>query len=188
MAAMKVHRVRPDVNNYQYFMLEDANIGLTELMTFDGTPKTDKWAAPDVYIHKPILKKGNFPDLWATATLVVDETALEELRDLLEMSGELLPLPYKDKLYHVLNVTECVNVLDENKTQWLYEKGRPPIKTYAFHKSRFTEAPLFKIPETCKSEILTFEGLKDPDDEFKGRVERLGLKGLTFEEVWTDQT
>jgi hypothetical protein len=138
---MKVYRVRPDVNKYQYFMLEDANIGLTELMTFDCTPKGDKWAAPAVYIHKPRLKRGNFPDLWATATLVVDETALEQLRDLLEMSGELLPLPHKDKLYHVLNVTECVNVLDDYKTQWLYDKGSGPIKKYAFHANRFTEAP-----------------------------------------------
>ena len=184
---MKVHRIRPDVNNYQYFMLEDANIGLTELMTFDGTPKVDTWTAPAVYIHKPRLKKGSFPDLWATATLVVDETALEGLRDLLEMLGELLPLPYKDKLYHVLNVTECINVLDDHNTQWLYENGSGPIKKYAFHSSRFTEAPLFKIPETCRSEILTTEGIKDPEDEFKSRVDRLGLKGLIFEEIWSSE-
>lgn len=186
---MKIYRVRPDVNKFQYFMLEDQTLELSDMMTFDGTPgKEETWVAPSVYIFKPKQKMGNFLALWGTDALVVDETALEQLRDLLEMSGELLPLPYKDRLYHVLNVTECVNVLDDQRTQWLYEKGRPPIKTYAFHKSRFTEAPLFKIPETCKSEILTFEGLKDADDEFKGRVERLGLKGLTFEEVWTDQT
>ncbi len=91
---MKVHRVRADVNNYQYFMLEDANIGLTELMTFDGTPKVDMWTAPAVYIHKPRHKKGSFPDLWATATLVVDETALEQLRDLLEMLGEFVAITF----------------------------------------------------------------------------------------------
>jgi len=184
---MKVHRVRADVNNYQHFMLEDANVGLTELMVFDGTSKAENWTAPDVYIASPRLKKSNFPDLWSTPTLMVDETALGQLEDLLERSGELLPVPYKDSMYYVLNVTECDNVLDENTTQWLYEKGSGPIKTYAFHASRFTESPLFKIPETCKSEILTIEGLKDLDDEFKGRVERLGLKGLVFEELWSDE-
>jgi hypothetical protein len=184
---MKIHRVRADVNNYQYFMLEDPSIGLTDLMTFDGTPKVDNWVAPVVYVQKPKLKRGNFPDLWATATLVVDEAALEQLRDLLEMSCELLPLRHEGKLYHVLNVMECVNLIDDQKTQWLYEKGSGPIKKYAFHAARLTESPLFKIPETCKSEILTCEGLKDADDEFKGRVERLRLRGLIFEEVWSDE-
>ncbi len=101
--------------------------------------------------------------------------------------ASLLPLPFKDKLYHVLNVTECVNVLDDHKTEWLYENGIGPIKKYAFHAGRLTEAPLFKIPETCRSEILTLEGIKDPEDEFKGRVERLGLKGLIFEEIWSNE-
>lgn len=186
---MKVYRVRPDVNKFQYFMLEDQALELSDTMTFDGTPgKAETWAAHSVYIYKPKDKLGNFLALWGTDTFVVDATALEQVRDLLEMSCELLPLYYKDNLYHVLNVTECINVLDDQRTQWVYEKGRLPIKTYAFHKSRFAETPLFKIPETCRSEILTIEGLKDPDDEFKGRVERLGLKGLNFEEVWTDQT
>lgn len=184
---MKVYRVRPDVNKFQHFMLEDPNIGLSEMMIFDGTLKNEKWKSPAVYITNPKQKTGHFPVLWSTATLVVDGTAFEQLQDLLEMSGELLPLPYKGSMYHVLNVTECFNVLDENKTQWLYEQASGPIKKYSFHASRFSESPLFKIPETCKSEILTIEGLKDPDDEFKGRVERLGLKGLVFEELWSDE-
>lgn len=185
---MKIYRVSPDVNKFQSFSLEDPNLELSEMLNFDGTPdRAETWVPPAVYIYKPKLKKGNFLSLGSTVSLVVDETALEEIRDLLEMSGELLPLPYKDKLYHVLNVTECVNVLDDHQTQWLYEKGSLPIKKYAFHRNRLTEAPLFKIPETCKYEILTFEGLKDADDEFKGRVERLGLTGLIFEEVWSSE-
>lgn len=185
---MKIYRVRPDVNNYQYLMLEDDNLVTTEMLSFDGTSKGDKWVAPAVYILKPKLQKGNFPDLWSTATIVVDEVALEQLRGLLERSGELLPLPYKDNMYHVLNVTECISVLDEKHTQWRYEKGSLPITQYAFHARRLTEAPLFKIPETCNYEILTCEGLNDPEHEFKGRVEKLGLKGLIFEELWSSDS
>lgn len=47
-------------------------------------------------------------------------------------------------------------------------------------------SPLFKIPETCNYEVLTCEGLKDPNDEFKGRIEQLGLTGLIFEQLWSD--
>jgi hypothetical protein len=185
---MIIYRVRPDVNNYQYFLLEDDNLVSTEMLNFDGTSKADEWAAPAVYILEPKLKIGSFPDLWSTAAIVVDEVALEQLRGLLERSGELLPLPHKDKMYHVLNVTGCFNVLDEKHTQWRYEKGSLPITRYAFHAKRLTEAPLFKIPETCKYEILTCEGLNDPEHEFKGRVERLGLKGLIFEELWNSES
>jgi hypothetical protein len=185
---MKIYRVRPDVNNYQYFLLEDDNLVGTEMLDFDGTAKGDEWVAPAVYIYKPKLKKGNFPDLWSTATIVVDEVALKQMRGLLEMSGELLPLPHKDNLYHVLNVTGCFNILDEDHTQWRDEKGSKPIKRYAFHAKRLTETPLFKIPETCKYEILTCEGLTDPEFEFKGRVEQLGLKGLVFEELWNSES
>lgn len=185
---MKVYRVRPDVNHFQYFMFENESDGLSDRMTFDGSPgKSATWVSPAVYIYKPKHRKGNFPELWGASALVVDEIALKQIRDLLEMSGELLPLSYKESMYYVVNVTECVNVLDESKTQWLYEKGSGPIKSYAFHADRFSEAPLFKIPETCRSDILTVEGSKDPDDEFKGRVERLGLTGLIFDELWSDE-
>jgi hypothetical protein len=185
---MKIHRVRPDVNNYQYLMLEDDSLVLSELLNFDGTAKADEWVAPAVYILEPNSKKGNFPSLFSKAVILVDEIALESLRGLLEMSGELLPLPHEDKLYYVANVTGCFNVLDVHRTQWRYEKGRPPIDRYVFHRKRLTEMPLFKIPETCKSEILTCEGLNDAEHEFKGRVEQLGLKGLIFEELWSSES
>ena len=193
---MKVYRVVPDVNRYQSFSLEKEaqerelsalrNFEETP-MTFNGTPKADNWVPPGVFIYMPKLKNGNFPGFQYTQTLVVDETALEGLRDFLEMSGELLPLPYKDKLYHVLNVVPFVNALDDNKTQWVYGKNtgeKIRIDRYAFRADRLAGTFLFKIPET--NEILTCEGIKNPNEEFKGRVERLGLKGLLFEELWTD--
>jgi hypothetical protein len=185
---MKIYRIVEDVNVYQSFMVDSAKWkgDLLTLLTFDCSPRSSEWAAPPVYVLHPKLKQGNFVYLCPGA-LVVDAATVEQLRDLLEMSGELLPLPHKDKLYYVLNVTECINVLDEDMTEWLRtEDTGTPIgpKQYAFNANRLTETPLFKIPETCRSEILTCEGLKDPDDEFKRRVERLGLKGLMFEELW----
>ena len=168
-------------------MLDDENLELSEMMTFDGTPKAQMWSAPAVHIHEPKLKKGAFHALWGTEALVVDNDAFVQIADLLEMSGEILDLPHKGKPFYVANVTACFNVLDLGNTQWMYEKGRLPIRKYAFHATRLEEVPLFRIPESCRSEILTVEGTKDPDDEFKGRVERLGLKGLLFEQIWTDE-
>ena len=187
---MRIYRIVADVNRYQGFSVEGDDIWHTDMMTFDCKPKGSDWAAPSVYTLHPRLTRGSFFNLCPGA-LVLDGHATEALQDLLEMSGEMLPLSYNNESFTVLNVTECVNVLDEDGCKWVYGKStgaRIRIERYAFRANRLTEAPLFKIPETCRSEILCCEGLKDSDDEFKHRVERLGLKGLIFEEVWEGQS
>jgi hypothetical protein len=105
------------------------------------------------------------------------------------MAGELLPLPHQSVLFQLINVLECVNCLDQQNTQWVFGKttnARIRIKEYHFDARRFSESTLFKIPETAMGEVLTVTGLKDPDDEFKSVVEREGLKGILFEELWSD--
>src|SRR5262245_49588007 len=67
---MKVYRVRPEVNKFQYFMLEDETLELSDMMTFDGSSgKTEIWVPPSVYIFKPKHQIGNFFALWGTDTL-----------------------------------------------------------------------------------------------------------------------
>ena len=101
------------------------------------------------------------------------------------MAGELLPLPYQGQEYTLLNVTECINCLDEEHTEWVYHLGtKIQIAKYVFHPDRFSESTIFKIPQTRRGEILTVEGLKDPEDEFKYVVEKEGLKGIEFEMLW----
>ena len=113
---------------------------------------------------------------------------IRDLLDQLEQSGELLPLLCRGMDVRVVNVTQCINALDEDQTEWVYGQStgqRIRIERYAFKSNRFIEAPLFKIPETSRSEILTIEGLKDPEDEFKFSVESKGLRGLLFQELWS---
>jgi len=80
-----------------------------------------------------------------------------------------------------------VNCLDSEGTGWVFGKktnAKIRIERYQFIPSHFSEAPLFKIPETAPAELLTVTGLKDPQDEFKNRVESARLGGLVFEEIW----
>lgn len=187
---MRILRVVEDVNTYQSLSIEDDRLWQGDQLTFDCANKADIWTPPDVYILHPKLKRGHFSHLCPGA-LAVHSSAIEALHDLFEQSGELLPLSHKDDKFWVLNVTECVNALDEDMTRWILGSStgvRIGIEKYSFHSSRLTETPLFKIPQTCRSEILICEGLRDPTDEFKGRIERLGLKGLNFEEIWRERT
>jgi hypothetical protein len=108
----------------------------------------------------------------------------------LEMAGDLLPLPYEDQEYTILNVTECINCLDHEASEWRHSpftgQRISPLR-YVFHPDRFSESTLFKIPETRRAEILVVEGLHDPEAEFRYAVEQGNLKGLIFEELWSYQ-
>jgi hypothetical protein len=186
---MKVFRILPDVNNYQSFLPENEKIWAMDILSMDSKDKSEKWQAPKIFILEPKLKRGNFFDL-CPGGFVVDTLAKEKLFTFFEMGGELLPLEHNKKEFFLFNATVCINALDENKTEWEYgerTKAKIRIKKYAFNPSRFVETTLFKIPETAKGEILTLVGAKDPEDEFKYVVEQENLKGLIFQEIWSDE-
>ncbi len=104
------------------------------------------------------------------------------------MAGEILPLPFNGHEYGILNITDCVNCLDDVRSEWVLGKDtgkRIRIERYVFFPDRFSESTLFKIPETRRGQLLTVEGVADPEQEFKPTVEKLGLTGLKFEPLWS---
>ena len=102
-------------------------------------------------------------------------------------SAESVQLPFENEQFALLNVTACVNCLDQDRTEWELGKStgkRIRIEKYAFHYDRLPESSVFKIPETRRGEILCYEGVKDPEDELKPYVESHGITGLKFTELW----
>jgi len=189
---MKVFRAVPQFNDFQYLLLADSESTGSDQFRFDCTPISD-WRTLAVFSFKPKLMAGDFwgfemlRSTWATTA-----PATEKLREFLVMAGQFLPVAFESNEFSVINVTECINCLDTTNTEWIHEKssGRPiRIAKYAFHPDRMSESSIFKIPETAKSEILCYEGLKDSADEFKGFVEANHMTGIRFEEVWpTDRS
>jgi hypothetical protein len=185
---MKVFRIRLNSNDFQSFLPVDSKVWETDALKMDCKRMLAAWKPPAVYIYNPKLKQGSFLHLCSGA-FVVDSFACEVLRTILEIAGEILPLPHQDSVFHLINVLECVNCLDQENTKWVFGKttnAKIRIKEYHFHADRFSESTLFKIPETAMGEVLTVSGIKDPGDEFKSVVEREGLQGILFEEVWSD--
>jgi hypothetical protein len=182
---MTIYRVEPDVKNYQSFLPTEEAAWNNGQLFFDCTTRLNSWKPLDIYVLEPKLKKGNFFGL-GPGSLVADSHAFELLRDLFEMSGEMLPLFHEGEKYYLINVTGCFNVLDQDRTQWeVNKKGvRFRITNYAFRSERLTESPLFKIPETCRGEILTVADRGDDESDFKLRVESAQLTGLRFKELW----
>lgn len=183
---MKVFRFMNDVNHYQYFLTELEEDW--EKLILDCTPVADGWEPPSVYIYRSVHKRGDFFH-YGDGTPVLSPRATDVLYTYLEMAGELLPLPYGDETFTVLNVTECINCLDQERTEWVYaETGEKLwIKKYAFHPNRFSESPIFKIPETRKVEVLILDRCDDEGERVKDFLERSGLQGYILQELWSDE-
>ena len=150
--------------------------------------RAHSWSPPSVFIYEPKKQRGDFYN-FDSDILISNSKATKVIYHHYTIAGELLHLPYVGEIFTLLNITECINCLDQEKTRWSYDvSSNIPlfIEEYVFHKNRFSESSLFKIPETSKSEILVVEGLKDPKDEFKYAYETAGLQGLIFEEIWKD--
>ncbi len=188
---MTIYNIESDANSIQWIIPEIDDELFLDLTTFDCKPKLPEWPSVKWYIHNPKSKKGDFYTLGVDGALVFNEKVYDsDLAGLLEMAGEILPVQLEDgtQLY-ILNVLECVNALDKEKTTWhLYDDGsKRSIKDFVFHSNRITESSLFKIPETSKIDILVYSGVKDPEDEFKTLYEKLGFTGLTFKELYSSE-
>ncbi|MDB4262511.1 hypothetical protein N9849_00755 [bacterium] len=78
------------------------------------------WNSPDFYIHNPILEKGDFFHVGAGCIAFGEKVwNCDRMVDSLEMAGEILPITLEtgEGLY-ILNVTECVNALDKEKSEY----------------------------------------------------------------------
>lgn len=186
---MKVYSVKTDIKFSQSVLPEIEERYVFDLLHFDCERKIAHWPEIDWYVFNPKEKEGDFYSLGGNGAFVFNQRVYDsELFDLLEMAGEILPIQLEDggPTLYVLNVLECVNALDKKNTVFdVYDDGtRGRILQYAFHPNRITESPLYKIPETSKTEVLTYTGVKDPEDEFKTLYEQLDFSGLVFSELY----
>lgn len=182
---MRIYKVKPDVTKCQLIQRDDNY----ELVNFDCLPKKEDWLKDDWYIYDPIKPKTHFY-ITAGSTIIFDEVVYNsDLLTLFEISGEVLPIEIENEKYYFINVTNCINALDKEKTKYHFypdgSKGR--IKDFIFHSNRVGGPPLFKIPETRKVDILCSEGIVDSWDEFKGRYDELGFTGLKFTEIYDSE-
>ena len=178
---MKVYAMRNDVNKYQYFLKERDEDAFAFYM--DGTPRAASWSPPPVYIYEPKHKIGDLYNFGAAAP-IFSPHATEILRPLLEESGELLPLPHAGTVYTVLNVLTIHDCLDEAHSGERLG-GYKPLAFYP-DKLAMTPSAFFKFPQDLTTEYVV-EGLRSPEQEVRHLVSTAGLRGIEFDEVWSDQ-
>ena len=181
----KVFSVRNDSDRYQTFSTVDQD-DWENLMT-NGQPRGSGWSPPPVYIQHLERPSSDFYSN-NSGTLVATPHATEVLRPFFELAGEILPLPYQGEIYWLLNVTVCVDAIDEEKAE--YYVGSTGLKLhltrYAFDIQRLPHSPLFKLPRNSMAKMFLTEGLRPPDEEFRAVTLREHLVGLRFELLWSD--
>ena len=180
-----VYRIEPDVNNFQAleydeWPAEDA-VWNTKMAFFEGTPISDLWEPPDVYVRSPMLK---IPDIWPgpALTFSLDERSFENLSPIVREAGEMLPIPFDGRVLYAVNITSVVDCIDLEHSD--YSELTCWFQKYAFREECF-QTTLFKIPQTDAAEVLTVEGIGDPNREFKPLVEKHQLSGLLFRPLWS---
>lgn len=183
--AIKVFKVKQNCDRFR--CLHEMSDRPHVLETLAGCkPRGKDWEPPPVHLNNPKLKIGDFLNA-LNNYLVANTRATELLRPLFAACAEILPLPCEGEMYYVINVTKCVDCLDDNKTVWAIPEGpyRGWIVRHVFTPERLQAGGIFKIPEYGGREIFAVEGLGDRDAEFREIVRRERLTGLLFEEVWS---
>ncbi len=147
-------------------------------------PVASIWAPPEVFIYEPLQKRGDFFDFGGAAP-ILSPTATLMLQHHLESAGELLPLPYQDETFGVLNVLVCVDCLDLEATVHLNGGNRSWWKSYAFVPDiveRLPKSHLFKIPQRKNTAVLIWED--DPNVGFIADMKRNKIMGYKLTLLW----
>jgi hypothetical protein len=174
---------------YQY--LEPVHVTQPrERRLFNGARKADTWNAEDAAVKVVNTRKppANFMYCYGGA-LAADARAVSELYPILAEAGELLPLRTENGTpYTLVNVLPLVDCLDKGRSELrrLPSGTIAEVTRYEFVPSRLPARSMFKTDVRPGSEIFATEGHLPPPAEFKAQVDRLGLTGLRFREVWND--
>jgi hypothetical protein len=185
---MRVFEIRPDFT-YQAFYTSDPDgpEASNEGYSLNEGPELPNWKPLPMFEAKPQRRLGNFAHCW-DGGLIIDTHASNVLKPILEKCAELLPLQrYKGENYHLLNILKHLDCLDVERTKWRIGRKhgkRIGIDEYQFVPSQLTDSTIFRIPKV--DGLFTVVGPRGNDIEFKTVVEREGLTGLNFEQIWSE--
>lgn len=169
-------------NGYEWVNCADAE-DYEVFNNFDGTARGKEWRPVLVRRvradHSQDMKESDFPWLGSWA-LVMRKAATDALRNILEESGEILPLQTDDGVeLSVLNA-QVVDALDEASSDIMRLPSSNRImlvKKPVFLENPIKGLDVFRLPHRASSTYVS--------DEFVKRVKEAGLRGLTFNKVWS---
>ena len=162
--------------------------GDNELLRFDCSSRASTWEVLRMaHVDRldgsgpRLTKRSDFPCAGSSNRIILNKKAKNEIGQLFEQFGELLPLISEDgEPYWALNVMRFVDALNEEQSTFLRasETGRiMSIKKHVFAPNALVGEQLFKLPQTPM-------GLIYATDAFVETIRSTDLSGIGFIPVW----
>jgi len=183
----QIYAIRNDYNNHKELDLETMDIArhapddidLDDILGFSlaNKPMNAWWTAPETkFLDVDGLPNAPIPDIsvWAAgACLILSPKAQRILGELLQQSGELLPVIIGNETYQIFNCLTLGNE-DESKCKFRYENDmKLGLESLAFDNDA-SELLIFKSKlETCLTLFC--------NEQFREAVISFELSGIIFD-------
>ena len=191
---MKIYKITPDFDCHSLQPSDSENY--LKIKPFGLKAITEIWPeSMQFYIRYPLdTKQGDILHL-AKGGLAIKKSLLEtDIGELLNYAGEILDISIEtiNDSYVVLNPLQYFNCLDRDNSEFRTTPDGSvvvEIFKYSFFKDRIGFSDFFKIPETHMTSLYTATPTEeDPEDKsFYSLYHELGLIGIKFKEVWSDE-
>lgn len=184
---MKIYKLDTDVNNFEWLQ-PIPPLTYDEMHAFNGNSLKKKWKPIKVKKMEPdrdqpkIRPLGDHPEFVITA---ISKKAKEVLDDLICDEVEFLGLDCDEGRYYAVNITNVLNAIDRNKSEYkTFRDGKRImyfIKYSFINNKKLSNSHIFKITDEL------YGNHPFVSETFKKRVEENGLEGFVFEEVWDSE-
>ncbi|MGB8454762.1 MAG: DUF1629 domain-containing protein [Anaerocolumna sp.] len=160
----------------------DNNKSFEIVINFDGRSFVKEWEPLEYtkYIDEKNLPLGDKPSAGPNFP-IVSLKAVECLKEVLGENVEILPVYIDGQEFYLINKLEVLDCLDYEKSEIEYFSGEPKrimeIVKYSFIEQKLKGKNIFRIKEQKKAGPFV-------TDKFKEAVEKSGLEGFEFREVW----
>lgn len=181
---MRIYTPAP-LEGFEWITLQDSDPDGWETLYALCGPAGSAWRVPRMSFlrQQEDGRPRQYSDCpWCLHTaLIVRDRALSVLRPVLESYGEILPLKCEEPV-SLFNATNIIDALDEERSDIARfdDGGILAIERHMFRPDVIGNHEIFKLPGRASSIYLR--------ETIVHRIGELGLRGLAFDMVWTDET
>jgi len=189
---MIVYTLLSDKANKKIFVMS-GDYKLQKISDFDtGKKKADNWNPPGIRWFDDDgrnIDKYKDPDISYisdSSSLIVSPHTHSLIMSSVSDVAELLPIPFNNEIWYLLNVFNQVKALDKANSQYkIYSTGEVGWLTKpAFLADKTPRNKLFKIPDNPGRIYFAEHRPDDNENNFKNIIEKNDLFGIKFVKVW----
>tara|TARA_B100001059_G_C17571526_1_gene445203 strand:+ start:80 stop:655 length:576 start_codon:yes stop_codon:yes gene_type:complete len=183
-----IYKITPDVNHYRVIFPDNEALCEPELWKSDTSSKESTLINFSAhYNNEKETPLGDFAAINLQG-LAVTEQAANELTEIFEDSGELLPFYVGDDNWYFYNVTRKIEgMLDVEKSTFMLPTLNIGLQKAMFKKEYLPKSScIFKIPEDRFEGTYVFDSRENDKDialNLFCALNAYGFTGLKFEEV-----